>query len=553
MAKAEEFDVCVIGTGAGGGVMIKELTAAGFRVVALERGPFLQTSQFTDDELGIVARDELFSPDQLETSRRDETSLTAVGRFMNLAHCVGGAMTHWAGWSWRFRPDEFRVLSTEGPVEGASLADWPISYEEMEPYYEKAEWEFGVAGDGGANPFGAPRKRGYPNPPHPPRKASLNFGAGAKKLGYHPFPLPMAINSRSYGGRPRCVYGGACMLFGCPIHAKATSLSVLIPKALATKRLDLRPNTMVFEIALGEDGRARSVGYIDATGSRHEVLARHVVLSGSAIGSPHLLLMSASGAFPQGLANSSGLVGRNLTFHLFPFVRYLIDEPALSVTGVCSHGAVDDLHASDPNRGFIRGGLLAEEHTAANLPIGYANAAGGFPGLERPWGRGLKDYLRSFPRAVGLQGLLEDLPMEANRIDLDPEVADKHGLPVLRITHRQHPNDLAMHRWYTERLLEVADAAGAVEKWVPDYDLTNLSEKHAMKGSGHFHGTCRMGDDPKTSVVDRWCRTHDVKNLWVVDGSFFPTSGGYNPTLTILANAYRVADHFIAEAKRQNL
>ncbi|MEE9281930.1 MAG: GMC family oxidoreductase [Myxococcota bacterium] len=154
---------------------------------------------------------------------------------------------------------------------------------------------------------------------------------------------------------------------------------------------------------------------------------------------------------------------------------------------------------------------------------------------------------------VGAQGVLEDLPMESNRVDLDPDVKDSHGLPVLRITHRQHPNDIVMHRWYTERLLEIADAAGAVARWVPDYPETNLSDEHPMAGSAHLHGTCRMGDDPSTSVVDRWCRTHDVDNLWVVDGSFFPTSAGYNPTLTILANGYRVADHFIAEARRQNL
>ncbi len=552
MAKSESFDVCVIGTGAGGGVMIKELTGAGFRVVALERGPFLQAAQFTDDELSLVARDELFSPDQIETSRHDESSPTQTGRFNNLAHCVGGTMTHWSAWSWRFRPDEFRVRSTEGLVAGASLVDWPISYDDMEPFYEQAEWEFGVSGDAQANPFGAPRKKGYPNPAHPLKKAALNVSEGAEKLGYHPFHGPTAINSRAYGGRPSCVYGGTCVFFGCPIHAKATSLSVLIPKALATKRLDLRPNAMVTEIPLGEDGRARSVRYLDQKGAGHEVFARHVVVSAGAIGSPPILLGSTSGLFPQGLANSSGLVGKNLTFHVHPLVQYLIDEPALGMTGINLTVAVDDLHSSDPKRGFIRGGVFGE--ASSSTPIAHANNAYGFPGLERMWGQGFKDYLRTFPRQIALMGFLEDLPMEANGVDLDPTVKDKFGLPVPRITHRQHPNDIAMYRWYTERMMEIAEAAGAVEIWVPDAPFANLSEEKAMPGAvGHFHGTCRMGDDPGTSVVDRWCRTHDVPNLWVVDGSFFPTSGGYNPTLTILANAYRVADHFVAEARRQNL
>jgi choline dehydrogenase-like flavoprotein len=506
-----------------------------------------------DDELSVTVRDELFSPDQLETSRLDENSPTQVGRFNGLAHCVGGTMTHWSAWSWRFRPDEFKVRSMEGSVAGASLVDWPISYEDMEPYYEKAEWEFGVSGDAQANPFGAPRKRGYPNPAHPLRAAGLSAAAGAKKLGYHPFHAPTAINSRPYGGRPGCMYGGMCVFYGCPIHAKATSLSVLIPKALATRKLDLRANAMVHQITLGKEGRARSVQYFDENGAGQEVFARQIVVSASAIGSPHLLLNSRSASFPQGLANSSGQVGRNLTLHLFPQLQYLVDEPTLPMTGINLTTAVDDLHASDSKRGFIRGGVFGEATWSA--PIAYAsNAAVGFPGLDRLWGQRFKDFLRTFPRQVGLIGFLEDLPMEVNRIDLDPDVKDKHGLPVPRITHKQHPNDLAMNDWYTERMREIAVAAGATETWVPDTPSTNLSEKKAMPGAaGHFHGTCRMGDDPETSVVDRWCRAHDVKNLWVVDGSFFPTSAGYNPTLTILANAYRVADHFIAEAKRQNL
>ena len=547
MFQRDEFDVCVIGTGAGGGVMIKELTQAGFSVVALERGPVVQPSQFIDDELSIVVRDELFSPDQLETSRRNENSPTQVGRFNNLAHCVGGTITHWSAVSWRLRPDDFKVLSTEGPLAGASLADWPISYDEMEPYYETAEWEFGVAGDGNANPFGPPRKKGYPNPAHPYKKTALHFAEGAKKLGYHPFHAPVAINSRPYGGRSACLYGGLCTSFGCPVHAKATSLSVLLPQAFATGKLDLRENAMVFEIALDTEGRARSVRYFDEAAATHEVFARQVVVSGNSIGSAHMLLNSSSARFPQGLANSSGLVGKNLTFHHLPMVRYRIEEPAFGMTGLNTTAVVDDLHGSDSQRGFIRGGVFGE--SSPTTPIGYANGAMGFPGIERRWGQGFKDYLRTFPHTVGMIGFLEDLPMEVNRIDLDPQVKDKHGLPVPRITHQQHPNDIAMHRWYRQKMLEIADAAGAVESW----PVTNLSEQNAMRGGGHLHGTCRMGNDPRTSVVDRWCRTHDVKNLWVVDGSFFPTPGGYNPTLTILANAYRVADYFIAEAKSQNL
>jgi choline dehydrogenase-like flavoprotein len=552
---SEAFDVCVVGTGAGGGVMIKELTAAGFRVVALERGPHLQTSSFSDDELAVMWRDTLFSPDQLETYRLDASAPTESGRFNAVAHCVGGTMTHWAAWSWRFRPDEFEVLSREGPVEGASLADWPVGYDDLEPFYEKAEWEFGVSGDASANPFEAPRKKGYPNPAHPPKVSSESVAGGAQKLGYTAFPTPMAINSRPYGGRPTCMYGGSCQQFGCPIHAKATPLSVLIPKALATGRLDLRPDAMVYEIPVGADGKVTGARYLDSAGRAHEVRARHTIVAAGAIGSPHLLLLSKSGAFPDGLANGGGEIGHHLTFHVHNLVQYMLEEPSMSWTGLESHTAIDDLHPSDPKRGFIRGGVVGEINFGNKLPIVHAYGGLGFPGLERQWGSGFKEYLRSFPHVVGMASILEDLPMESNKIDPDPEVRDKHGLPVPRITHRQHPNDLAMLAWYGPKMREIAEAAGGKNIWDPYVPhLTQLKPDEAMKGAGaHFHGTCRMGKDPTKSVVDAACRSHEVPNLWVVDGSVFPTSGGYNPTLTILANAYRVADHFVAEARRQNL
>ena len=552
MAKQDEFDVCVIGTGAGGGVMMQELTAAGLRVVALQRGPFLKPGDFDDDELRTIIRDEVFSSDQVETYRYDEKSPTETGRFNYMANCVGGTMTHWAAWSWRFRPDDFKVLSTDGAVAGASLADWPVTYDEMEPFYERAEWDFGVSGDAEGNPFGSPRKKAYPNPAHPGRTASSRVAAGARKLGYHPFPTPVAINSRPYGARPECVHGGACLGYGCPIGAKATTLSVCIPKALATGKLDLRPYATAREITIGKDGRARSVRYLDAKGKEHEVFARAIVVSGNAIGTPHLLLMSSSGSFRQGLANSSGLVGHNLTLHHIAGVAFTIDADGRSFAGLHSHAAFDDLHATDTKRGFIRGGVIAEANSLTNQPLSFALVTNqGYP-AKRSWGRDLKDYLRKFPHAVGLAAVLEDLPMDANRIDLDPTVKDRYGLPAPRITHRQHPNDFAMNRWFTQRMMAVADAAGATDKWEAEF-YSLPTQRSAMKGFMHFHGTCRMGDDPTRSVVDRWCRSHDVANLWIVDGSVFPTSGGYNPTLTILANAYRVADHFVREAKRQNV
>jgi len=549
-----DFDVCVIGTGAGGGVMIDQLTAAGLRVVALERGPALHSADFDDDELRNVIRDQVFSRDQLETFRAGEDAPTETGRFSQIAHCLGGTLTHWAAWSWRFRPDEFRVLSTEGPVAGASLADWPVGYDEMEPFYEKAEWDFGVAGSGEANPFAAPRKKGFPNPPHPERLAARRFGAGAKSLGYTPFPVPVAINSQPYAGRPRCMYGGACRSYGCPIHAKGTTFAIHLPRARATGRLDLRTDAMVFELAV-KDGQIIAARYLDETGAAQEVRARHFVVSAGSVGTPHLLLLSTSGAFPQGLANGSGLVGRNLQFHHHPAAIGVFDEDLRGYTGFEAFTAIDDLHPSDPKRGFIRGGVVAETNTFTHQPIAYSLLVEpALRGGERSWGAPLKKRLRGFPSTLILAGICEELPMEGNRVDLDPEVKDRFGLPVPRFTKGQHENDIAMNRWYEGKLVEIATAAGA-GRVVPGSALpgVGIDASNPQKGNAHNHGTCRMGDDPSKSVVDRWCRSHEVPNLWLVDGSFMPTNGGYNPTLTILANAYRVADHMIREGRRQSL
>jgi choline dehydrogenase-like flavoprotein len=551
MPRREPFDACVIGTGAGGGVMLQELTRAGFDVVALERGPQLDATQFmSDDELSVVIRDELFSPGQVETWRPDESTEAISGRFNMIAWCVGGTITHWAAWAWRFRPDELKVLSTEGPLAGASLADWPVDYAEMEPWYQRAEWELGVSGTGGANPFEGAREKDYPNPAHPPRATTGFVERGAKNLGYTSFPVPMAINSQAYDGRPPCMYGGACQQYGCPIHAKGTTFSIHVPRALATGRLDLRANARATEILLDANGRARGVRYLDAAGNEQEVRARRVIVAAGTLGTPHLLLMSKSGAFAQGLANSSGLVGRNLMFHHFAAVNFTVDAEARGFTGVEAQVAIDDLHPSDSKRGFIRGGVIADGNALNKQPLAWAFQ--GLGGQGRGWGAGFKQRLGDFPRTVPLVAILEDLPMESNRVDLDPNVKDAQGLPAPRITHNQHPNDIAMNRWFQAKMLDLADASGATRKWAPTNPYSLSNDNAAMPGSVHLHGTSRMGDDPTKSVVDRWCKSHDVPNLWVVDCGVFPTAGGYNPTLTLLAMAYRAADHLISEAKRQD-
>jgi choline dehydrogenase-like flavoprotein len=536
-------DVCVIGTGAAGGVWIEACTRAGLDVVALERGPELGPRDFLEhDELTNIHQGRGFAADWQDTLRETETERARPGRSTMLAQCVGGGTAHWGSWSWRFREDEFRVLSTEGAIEGANLADWPIDYATLAPWYDAAERRLGIAGNAGANPFEPPRDQPYPNPPHPPRMASLAVEQGARALGYHPFPTPLAINSRPYDGRAACLNGGQCSNFGCPVAAKASTLAIHLPAAQRTGRLDLRSETRVVELVSGPDGRVRMARTIDRDGREGEVHARTFVLAAGSIGSAHLLLLSRSARHPHGLANDSGLVGRNLMFHIFAYVGF--ELPGLSKGALGPNGmvAIDDLHPSDPKRGFVRGAVIAE--AAEPGPLWAAYKAPEYLGRSQGvWGRDLKDYLRRFPHLGALIAIGEDLPRHGNRIDLDPDHVDASGLPLARITHQAHPNDLALADGFSSSMQEIARAAGATKVW--DYDF-----RAAKGGTGHLMGTCRMGDDPDRSVIDAFARAHAHPNLYIPDASGFPTSGGYNPTLTIFANAARTAAAFLERRKR---
>jgi choline dehydrogenase-like flavoprotein len=550
------YDVCIVGSGAGGGVMAQQLSAAGIDVVVLERGRHMNPGDFMQqDELSNMIRQDFFARDYLETQREDSSQTAKPGKYSLLAQTVGGSTAHWGSWCWRFRPDELRVLSTEGAIEGANLADWPIGYAELEPYYTIAEQALGIAGTAGANPFEGPRSGVYPNPPHVYRPASRLIEAGAKKMKLHPFPIPMAINSQVYGDRAKCMNGAFCAGFGCPINAKASTLAIHIPAALATGRCELRTNSRAVEVTLDANGRARGVRYLVGEGSdeknqEREVRARQVILAGGSIASAQLLLQSRSARFPNGLANKSDQVGRNLMCHVFAVTNFEMQGIANSFAGPPGNIAVDDFHASDRKRGFARGAVIAE--AIESMPISSGLKAGNYLSQDklgnnkRAWGKPLRDYLGRFPHIGGLIAIGEDLPVADNRVDLDPTHRDSAGQPLPRITHKRHANDIKLARYFEQRMSDIASAGGALKTWNTDYTPIKT-------GSGHIMGTCRMGDDPARSVLDRWCRTHDVDNLWVVDGSFFPTSGGYNPTLTIFANSYRVAHYFIEQAKRLNV
>jgi len=534
----EEVDACIVGAGAAGLVVAKELAERGFRVVLLERGPWLSREDFFEDEIAAKRRGQLWptvadEPRTWRSSSDEEATVLATGvqLFAN-AMCVGGGTVHYSGLSWRFHESDFRVLSAEGPVDGVSLADWPIGYADLEPWYERAEWEIGVSGKGWASPFDPPRRRDYPLPPVARTSAGAILETGARALGLHPFPTPLAILSRPYRGRPACTNKGFCSGYGCTVGAKSSTLEALLPRALATGRCDLRPHALASRVELDARGRARAVVYRDADGTEQRQTARLVILAAGGVETPRLLLMSATAGHPDGLANGSGLVGANFMQHApATTVVATFPEPLDGHKGASPTRACHDFYPSDSRRGFIRGGYF------------HPRAHGGDP-IElalRPihgatWGRAHKDSMRrSWRHYLYSHVTGESLPVETNRVDLDPVARDRFGLPVARITHTAHPNDVRLSAFIAERSAEVFRAAGATEVLVPSPEVRKLHN--------HQMGTCRMGDDPARSVVDRWCRSHEVPGLYVVDASVFVTSGGLNPALTIQANAFRIADH----------
>jgi choline dehydrogenase-like flavoprotein len=531
--KPERASVCIVGAGASGATAAKVLTEAGVDVVCLDKGPYLRTEDFGGDELANVNRYYLWPDPALNprTYRNHAGEEAREKLFCPVPQMVGGGTTHWTGWVPRFTEADFTPRTVMGDIPGASLADWPIRYQDLEPYYDRVEWALGVSGQAGANAYEAPRRRGYPLPPMPTTRYAQKFHEGCAALGYNSYPMPTAMLSAPYEGRRATVQSAFVQQHGDPSGTKSNVLNTFIPDALATGRLDLRPESYVHEIAVDSSGRAHSVVYQDAAGDFYEQEAEVVLVGCGAIESARLLLMSQSGRFPNGLANGSDLVGRNLTLHEYTAAIGVFDDPVYGWAGGGYISAASlELYAHDESRGFAGGCQIAAAGAGVPLPINFATP-------DKPvWGAEAKAADRElFNHTLAVAVLVHDLPQETNRVELDDAVTDAWGLPVARITNKIHENDLAQARWYVERNAEIVEAAGA----------RSVSLVHADRITGncsHQHGTARMGHDPATSVLDASCRAHEVENLYVIDGSPFPTGTGLNPTLTIMANAWRIAD-----------
>jgi choline dehydrogenase-like flavoprotein len=535
--KPDRTDVCIIGAGASGAAAAKVLTERGLRVVALERGPWRTKETFGGDELANVNRynlwpDPLLNPRTVRTSAHEEPR---VELFCPVPQMVGGGTVHWQGWLPRFTENDFRPRTVIGDLPGATLADWPISYADLEPYYDKVEWAFGVSGAAGANRFESPRGRGYPCPPMPMSRYAQKFHQGCTALGYNSFPTPQAALSRPYNGRPPTVVSAFAQQHGDPTGTRSSALNVFVPDAVATGRYDLRPDSYVREITVDERGRAKSAVYADGDGELTEQEADVFILACGAVESARLLLLSRSARFPNGLANGSDLVGRNVTWHEYSAAVGLFDHPVYAWAGGGYVSASSfQFYEHDDSRGFASGGHVACAGVGIPLPINW-----GLP--DRPlWGAEAKRIDREyFNHSMAVAMVVHDMPRHDNRVDLDEKVTDAWGLPVARITLTPHPNDLAMGRWLIDRNAEILEAAGA-------HKVYRVYIDGITGNCSHQHGTTRMGNDPDTSVLDRNCRAHEVDNLFVVDGGPFPTATGANPTLTIMANAWRVADHIAA-------
>jgi choline dehydrogenase-like flavoprotein len=558
-----QVDFVVVGAGAAGGVMAKELASAGFDVVVLEQGPHHRARDFRHDELTLrpsyepaslrpsnlrdhhypgrptLLNDHALQPNTFRKAPEEEAAIAPAVRY---GRCVGGGSVHFTGNYWRFHETDFVERSRWGPIAGTGFSDWPITYADLEPYYTKAERDLGISGLAGASPFDPPRSKPYPVPPLPVKSSGVLFERGARKLGWHAFPAPLAILSEAYQNRSKCVHCGFCEGFGCEMGAKSSTLATVLPVAVETGRCEIRAECYVRKIEIDRTGRVTGVVYFDSHKHQHAQKAKAVVVCANGAETPRLLLLSKSRMFPQGLANSSGLVGRFLMFASTTQVQGLFERPLNEFKSVQVTRVVHDFYDADPRRGFYGGGGL--DARFGYYPITFALR--GLPPDAPRWGPAYKGMLRDyFTRTMTVAAHATALPVERNSITLDPQVKDAWGLPALRVTYQDHPDNLRTLEFLQQRSKELLEAAGAQRTWARTIRERTTSQ--------HLMGTCRMGHDREHSVVDSEHRAHDVPNLFIVDGSSFVTSGRNQPTCTIQALAYRAADRLIEAAKTREI
>jgi choline dehydrogenase-like flavoprotein len=538
------YDVIVVGAGAGGGVTAGVLAEAGKTVLLIERGRELAFEDVPRDHL----RNHRYSRyghntgPSLEGNPRvvvdqdghEHTLLPHEDAYQNNAAVVGGGARVYGAQAWRYLPLDFEMASTYGVPAGSSLADWPIGYADVAPFYERAEWEIGVSGDTTGSAERWPRDKGYPMPPVQLNRQGALMRRGADALGWPTLAVPLLINSTPYLGRPACIHCQHCIGFACPVDAKNDSQNTLLVRGRATGLVEVVTEAMVEQVDT-VDGRVVGVTYFDRDDQRQSVRAEVVVLAAGAIETARLMLNSRSPEHPHGLGNAHDQVGRNLQGHYYPGGVGLMSEPVHDGIGPGVTTAITQFNHG--NGDLIGGGMIADEFVVLPIIFWARNLP---PDLPR-WGAEAKRFMRdNYTRVARVMGPVQEIPSPDARVTLDPQVRDRWGIPVVRLSGATHPETVRTAEFMYARSREWLAASGAERIW-------GSPPRLKLSGGQHQAGTCRMGDDPTTSVTDRWSRVHGHDNLYLADGSVHVTNGGFNPVLTIMALAFRTAERIAQE------
>jgi gluconate 2-dehydrogenase alpha chain len=587
MAQQRKVDVVTVGAGFTGAILAQQLTEEGLEVVSLERGRERWTTPdfaHNHDHLRYSSRYEMMQNLGRESwtwrphPKAPSLPMRKYGSF-HPGSGTGGASVHWAAQTWRFTPEDFRYRSHhierygEAKLpDGSRLQDWGITYEELEPHFDRFEYDIGVSGQvgnlngeiiEGGNPFEPPRSRPYPLPPLPTTIAADLFADACRDLGYHPFPQPASILSQGYtglSGRPRagCILCGYCTRFGCEVDAKASAITDHIPAALATGRYEIRYGCTATGITVGAEGLATGVTYVDGAGRLQEQPADIVILSAFTLTNVRLLLLSRSTAHPDGVGNDRGMVGKNYTYQISQSPVSGVFEGRrfnLFMGNSCTLNVIHDFYGDvfdHADLDFI-GGARIFGGAGEQEPLGVAlGLAGGDPednggngnddngGVARNWGRAWKDQLlRNWDGYVPLTMEGDSLPYDDQFLDLDPVYKDVYGLPLLRITFDFHDNERNLYRFIAERSREIMERMGPARLQAePELEPYNIEDYQ----STHNNGGAIMGADPSTSVVNKYSQVWDTPNVFVTGASNFPQNPGLNPTGTVCALAYHTAE-----------
>jgi choline dehydrogenase-like flavoprotein len=550
-ALQDRYDCVVVGAGAGGGVAAQVLAEAGMSVLLVERGEVLSTQDLPLDQLrsersvtGYAPRTGAGPDEPRVVEEAGGTSVVVApdGRWSANAFGVGGGTRVYGAQAWRFAPDDFRMATRYGVPAGSALADWPIGYDDLEPWYERCEWEYGVSGDPTGVRYAGPRRRGYPMAPLPDTLGTAVLRRGAERLGLVTSAVPLLINSTPYNGRPACVRCGTCVGFACHAAAKTGTHNTAVPRALATGRCDLLVSTQAERLVTDGEGVVVGVAVVVAEGTIHRritIAADRVVLAAGAIESARLLLNSANAHEPTGVGNAHDLVGRHLQSHLYAGAIGFFTDVVQDSRGPGPSIATND-HRHD-NPGVIGGGMIADDFVPTPLNTWDTLAR---IGVIPRWGAGAKRGMRDlWSRMQMVFGPVQEVPTSDARVTVDADVRDRFGIPVARLSGDIHAEDRRGAALLADRAAEWLEASGA-ERVIR---LAADDRPAGPSGGQHQAGTCRMGSSPEDSVVDSWGRVWGHANLLVADGSVHVTNGGVNPVLTIMALAYRNSSRLAAD------